>query len=520
MGMARVTLVYPDYTTTRLYSKPQKVRVDRGGWYAEGLAALSATLKQAGHTVSLLHVMQPPTREDFATLLTATHPDVLGFSVRTSAFPSVSEWTGWARDAVHAPVVWGGYHASLAPERCMSVAGVDAVLQGDGDLVLPRLVDAWVTGRTPQDIPGVWWRDGQELRHEPVGPLVADLDELPIPDFGLFDRSRLIATRTHTALGMLSRGCPFSCTYCTNHAFRALYPNAKDYHRSRSPEGAIAYIQTLRTWYPEVRELRFLDNVFGISVDWLARFGELYKREVGLPFACDHRAELLTQDTVRLLADMGCTQVYLGIESGDEELRRRALGRTMSNELLIQVNERLHAADIRVFAYNMVGLPGETRTTALLTPKLNAQAHTDDACISVFSPYPSTVLYDVSIKDGSIAEPIDYTHLTFLDQPGFHAGEVAFMALSFNALRRWYRRHGTDSRMGRLMDRIVLSSHLPMRFIVATTEHWEGEREMMKSFLRNRAPGVFLFLKRLLRGRVAPTSHAAAHSHQEGPPRS
>ena len=174
--MARVTLVYPDYTTTRLYSKPQKVRVDRGGWYAEGLAALSATLKQAGHTVSLLHVTQPPTREDFDARLTATHPDVIGFSVRTSAFPSVSEWTGWIRDAVHAPIVWGGYHASLAPEQCMPVAGVDAVLQGDGDLVLPQLVDAWVTGRTPQGIPGVWWRDGQELRHEPVGPLVANLD--------------------------------------------------------------------------------------------------------------------------------------------------------------------------------------------------------------------------------------------------------------------------------------------------------------------------------------------------------
>ncbi len=217
---------------------------------------------------------------------------------------------------------------------------------------------------------------------------------------------------------------------------------------------------------------------------------------------------------------MGCTQVYLGIESGDEVLRRRALGRTMSNELLVQVNERLHAAGIRIFAYNMVGLPVETRATALLTPKLNAQAHVDDAGISVFSPYPSTVLYDVSIKEGSITEPIDYTRLTFLDQPAFHSNEVAFMALSFNTLRRWYRRHGTNSRMGRLMDRIVLSFHLPMHFIIAVMENWEGDREMMKSFLRNRAPSVFLFLKRLLRGHVILSPNAAAHGHQEGPPRS
>jgi len=190
----------------------------------------------------------------------------------------------------------------------------------------------------------------------------------------------------------------------------------------------------------------------------------------------------------------------------------------MSNELLVQVIERLHAAGIRVFAYNMVGLPGETRATALLTPKLNAQARVDDACVSVFSPYPSTVLYDVSIKDGSVAEPIDYSRLTFLDQPGFRSDEVAYMALSFNMLRRWYRRHGADSRMGRWMDRFVLSPHLPMRAIVAVTEHWEGDREMIKSFLRNRAPGIFLFVKRLFRGHVTPAPHAAAHGHQQGPP--
>jgi hypothetical protein len=67
---------------------------------------------------------------------------------------------------------------------------------------------------------------------------------------------------------------------------------------------------------------------------------------------------------------------------------------------------------------------------------------------------------------------------------------------------------------------IVLSLHLPMRAIVAVTQHWKGEREVMKSFLRYRAPGVFLFLKRLRRGHVSPEPHAAAHGHQEGPPRS
>jgi hypothetical protein len=67
---------------------------------------------------------------------------------------------------------------------------------------------------------------------------------------------------------------------------------------------------------------------------------------------------------------------------------------------------------------------------------------------------------------------------------------------------------------------IVLSLHLPMRAIIAVTQHWEGEREVMKPFLRNHAPGVLLFLKRLLRGHVSPEPHGDAHGHQEAPPRS
>jgi len=69
-------------------------------------------------------------------------------------------------------------------------------------------------------------------------------------------------------------------------------------------------------------------------MQWLEQFSKLYKRRVNLPFSCDERVELLTDDRVKLLKEANCKQVYLGVESGDEELRKLVLERTMSNELL------------------------------------------------------------------------------------------------------------------------------------------------------------------------------------------
>lgn len=491
----KVALVYPDYIMYRSFSKPGVLRIERGGWYNEGIAALSASLKQNEVDVSLLHFMMPVAETEFKNQLRQINPDVVAFTVRTSAFPLVSEWSKWAKEAIDAPVLWGGYHATLAPAECLSVSYVDAVVRGDGDIVIYPVSYALKNRQSLDKIPGVSYRVNNEIRHNPVGPLVENLDELPIPDFSIFEYEKLISTKTKTALGMLSRGCPYSCTYCTNHAFRSIYPNKNYYYRSRSPEGCMEYISKLRSSFPEVRELRFLDNVFGLDIQWLEEFTKLYKRYVNLPFSCDERTELLSDDRVKLLKEAGCTQVYIGVESGNEELRKIVLERTMSNELLKDSFERLHRNGIRTFAFNMVGLPGEDRKKALATIKLNVELCADDSIVSVFSPYPSTVLYSTSIEKGFIREPIDYTQFAFLDQPDLSKVEVAFMAVYFNFLRQLYKWFGLNTQFGKLIDRVVLSKLLPMKLLIRVGEDYVFARENLKSFLRMHMPGLFRFVR-------------------------
>jgi len=147
----------------------------------------------------------------------------------------------------------------------------------------------------------------------------------------------------------------------------------------------------------------------------------------------------------------------------------------------------------------MVGLPGENREKALSTIKLNASIKVDDAIVSVFSPYPSTILYEISVEKGYVKLPIDYTQFTFLDQPDFSKEEVAFFAVYFGFLRRFYRRHGQDSPLAKMMDSIILSPKLPTRTLISLGESYAFAWEDLKSFVRMRMPGLFKTAKKILR---------------------
>ena len=83
----KVLLVYPDFLATRKRAGSEDVDIERGGWYAEGLASISAVLKEAGHQVALMHLTAPVSKKDFERVIKKEEPRIVGFTVRTSAFP-------------------------------------------------------------------------------------------------------------------------------------------------------------------------------------------------------------------------------------------------------------------------------------------------------------------------------------------------------------------------------------------------------------------------------------------------
>ncbi len=492
-----VTFVYPDFLVTRRYQKSNRFQVTRGGWYSEGLASLSAVLKSEGHKVSLIHLTKPVERKDFEEQLKKKKPVLLAFTVRTSAFPYVQEYLRWAKEINPFLITFlGGYHPTIAPEECINAEGADFVCVGEGEGALTDLCRALEKKQSFDNIPNLLVKKGKQIIRNPVRNLIFPLDSLPLPDFELFDFPNLISSQTKVATVLISRGCPYNCAYCCNHKIKEVYPDPWHYTRFRSPRNVIFYLKKLLDLYPWISSIRFLDNIFGIEKEWIERFSNLYKKEINLPFSCDHRSNLATFEILRLLKEAGCFQIYFGLETGDEELRKNVLSRYINNEQIIETFNNCQKLGIKTLAYSIVGLPFETPSKVLKTIKLNAQVNPGSMVVNIFTPYPYTKLYTLCLEQKFIdSKPIDYRDEVFIDQPQFSKKEVLFLSLYFKFLVRSYYYIQKISFLQSVFDKIILGKCLPRKALIILMKIWEAVSNYLKDFLRKKMPSLYMFMR-------------------------
>ncbi len=496
---ARMLLVYPDYTDRDCTNKTS------GGNYSEGLASISAVLKEGGHTVGLLHLLNLHTEESYKKKLTdAGEYDIIGFSVRTTAFPDAQMYIKWTKEVYpDAFIICGSYHVTLVPEEVLAVEGVDCVCVGDGEYAELELCDKMSAGEDYTNIESLYFKmpDGS-FKKNPIRPLFSDLDRLPIPDFDLFDFDNLESSKVGTAIVVVSRGCFYNCTYCGNGNFRKVYPNKKIYARFRSPENAILYLKTLISKHPYIKFINFRDAIFNMFPDWFDTFIELYKKEIGLPCTGNIRFDILTEDTVKKMKECGFYTVDMGLESGDQEMRFKYLRRYQTDEMILRCSEWFHKYGIPQLTYNIIGLPHEDIHKALKTIKLNARMKSDRVIPNIFYPYEGTPLYEISKEAGFIPEG-DFTQRRVpLVQPQFPEEEVLFIEAYFmHFVRRYKWAYAMPKWLGRpyekFLDVRVTGRFVPHKFLVWLHDCFVAVRNKLKDFLVHHLPGIYVKLRML-----------------------
>jgi anaerobic magnesium-protoporphyrin IX monomethyl ester cyclase len=393
----KVTFIYPDF-----FQYPDGTFVPEGRLYL-GLGYLSAVLRLAGHETSLVHIVEPPEREWLVERVKAESPDLIGFSSTTHMFRHVARWAGWLRDELDVPAACGGVHPTIATEEVIRTPGIDFAAVGEAEDTIVELCEALEQGDDPSAIAGLWaLRSDGEVAQNPARALVTDLDSLPFPDRSIFDRSLFCDDQHPRGTLMASRGCPFNCTYCSNHAQKSVYPNQKDYVRFRSPENVVAEIEQMLAEDERIEYIRFDDDILTTDRDWFAGLSALYRERVAMPFICNSRVNFMDEEMARALAEMGCEVVCMGIESGNPWLRDKVLNRHMSNEQIARAFDTCRDAGMKTVSTNMFGLPLEDASMVLDTIKLNARCHPDTIQISTFIPYPGTELFRLCEEKGLI----------------------------------------------------------------------------------------------------------------------
>lgn len=374
-----------------------------------GILRISSLAKQSGHQVSLVVA----TEEDPRIAAQRLQPDVLGYTVYTGTQQWYLETNRQLQAALPGVFsIFGGPHPTFFPEL-IEEEGVDGVCIGEGEYATLDLLDAlqrngqgveMTSSETPSWGLAIqnWWfkRDGEIIRN-PLRPLLTpeELDALPFVDRELLYAAHPHSRRQRIKPFITGRGCPYNCTFCFNKAFSELYGGQGHRTRRRSVENVIREIEEVRAAY-DLRFVLFMDDTFILNKRWLRAFFQRYRDEVGLPFWCQVRANLVDDEIAEMLKNAGCVSVSYGLEAGDDEIRNKVLNRNMTRGEILGASERLRQAGIAFSTNNMLGLPTGNLETDFETLALNIQCRPAYANVFLFQPYPKTELGEWAYREG------------------------------------------------------------------------------------------------------------------------
>jgi hypothetical protein len=134
---------------------------------------------------------------------------------------------------------------------------------------------------------------------------------------------------------------------------------------------------------------------------------ERFPREVGLPFFCNVRANLVTKEKIAFLKQAGCVSVGMGLETGNAALRNDILKRNLSDEQIINASTVIREADIQLLTTNMLGLPGGSLEVDLETLASNHACQPAYANAFLYQPYPRTELGEYARAHGFVEGELD-----------------------------------------------------------------------------------------------------------------
>jgi len=426
----KVLFVYSDISGQERYGAKK---------YYSGIGSLSAVLKAAGHETRLLYLQEEMGRDAFIAACDAQAPGLIAFSTTTHQYHHIARYAGMLREArPEIPRLCGGTHPTLVPEEVSANPVFDAVCVGEGEEAIVELADALAERQSFEGIPNLWVRRGEQVRRNPMRPLIKDLDTLPMVDREVFGFDDILASNDGWVDMMVGRGCPYNCSYCCNHALKARYQGLGAYVRYRSPEHVMKELRALRERYA-VQTINFQDDIFTLNKRWTLAFCEAYGAEFEWPFWINTRVDRIADaEVVEALAKAHCAGIRVGVENGNEDLRLSVLNRRMSNADIIAAFRLAQKHGLKTSTTNMIGVPGETFETIEQTIDLNRQLHPDDFQFSVFYPYPMTALGDACVEQGLVRERVAsdsyFSGESILDLPTISADELAVGYRRFEAL--------------------------------------------------------------------------------------
>jgi radical SAM superfamily enzyme YgiQ (UPF0313 family)/nucleoside diphosphate kinase len=368
-----------------------------------GVSHLISFLQQSGFNVDL-EVITGKNYHQEAQKILAKNPSVIAYSTVSSEFhhiACVSEAV--AELEPNLLQVGGGTHFTLFPQDIYSSA-LDGASIGEGEYFFQDLLN----GHDLSTLSGAAYRSQNGLVTNPTRKWIDHISDLPGANYKIWDRYKSQKEFPHRRI-IISRGCPYACTYCSNKELSKMSDG--QFVRFRSPESIECEIKEIDSLYPHVDTI-FLETECLLpqfaNTEGIFELTKFYKNRFS--FGTNLRISSFNDSLLEEMFSCGFKFANLGIESGSERVRRDILKRNYSNDEVRHIFSVAHKVGLKINTYNLIGLPTETPEEFEETIKLNQEINPHEAQVYMFQPYPGTALYHSCLEEGSLTNPYYHHH--------------------------------------------------------------------------------------------------------------
>lgn len=376
--------------------------ISYSGFVSFGMMQLSSVLKKAGFGVSLI-----VSRNDKELIreIKQIQPNLIGFSCTTGVHNWAIDKAKVIKKKFNIPIIMGGPHPTFYP-NVINEEGVDMICIGEGEEALLELMNKMKKNENITNIKNIWVKRDGKIFKNPLRPLIQDLDSLPICDRELYYERYGYLRKSTVKNFIAGRGCPFNCIFCANQSYKKLYTGLGNYVRLRNVDNFLEEIKFVKNKYG-FRRIYFSDDTFILNKAWLEEFCKKYKKEIGVEFVAQIRADIIDEDIIKFLKEAGCRGVTMGIETGNEYLRNEILKKNVTDNDIIKAARIIRDNGLKLKTFNMMCLPGESIEDGFKTAEINSKIKADLVSIGFAQPFPGTGLLDYGKKRGYLDKNYD-----------------------------------------------------------------------------------------------------------------
>jgi len=338
-----------------------------------GSLILGSLLEKAGHQVEVM--VESSKKLDYRKLLSA---DLIGISTITSTAKR-SYVLGSELMRQGKTVIFGGPHPTFFPEEALEYGHF--VLRGEAENSILPFIQALEQKAGLDKIPGLSFRIGDRIFHNPLADPCRDLDTLPFPDFGLLETKL-----SNVKPVITSRGCPYDCSFCVvTQLFGRKY-------RFRTPANVLEELKTLDLKKGDT--LFFYDDNFVANPENTKQLLRLMiANKITPPWTAQMRVDASKdQELLELMRESKAFFVYLGLESINPGTLR-SYRKKLTVEEIEQGIERFHQYGIRTHGMFVLGADTDDVATIKQTAKFAIKNKIDTIQFLILTPIPGTQFY-------------------------------------------------------------------------------------------------------------------------------